>query len=158
MTKNSINYDNFKIIVDTREQQPWHFDYYATAIHKLDTGDYSVDGIQDLLCIERKKSVSEIATNITESRFQDVLARMKSYKYSFMILEFDLDDVYKYPIGSNIPKHMWNKLKITPKFILKNLIEFQLVYNIHIIYYGNAYNASKMGLSIMKKVYELEYK
>ena len=68
--------NNFKIIIDTREQQPWVFEDYTTANEKLDTGDYSIEGMEDLLCIERKHSIGEIANNITEPRFKDVISRM----------------------------------------------------------------------------------
>ena len=50
------SYDNIKIIVDTREQQPWDFEFHETAKAKLDTGDYSVEGLENILCIERKKA------------------------------------------------------------------------------------------------------
>lgn len=152
-----IDYDKFEIIIDTREQQPWVFDEVAVANHKLDTGDYSVKGYENLLCIERKKSVNEIAQNITEQRFKDVIERMSQHKYSFLILEFDLEDIYRYPIGSNVPKKLWDKIKINSSFIIKNLLEIQLMHGIHVLYCGDPTNASKMALSIMKKVFQLEY-
>ena len=31
--------NNFTIIIDTREQQPWEFPEFAVANRKLDTGD-----------------------------------------------------------------------------------------------------------------------
>jgi len=151
-----VDYNKFKVIIDTREQQPWHFERTIAEHKKLDTGDYSVEGYEHLLCIERKKSVSEIANNITESRFKDVIERMNSYKYSFLMLEFSLNDIYRYPVGSNVPKHMWSKLKISPGFIIKNLLELQLKNNIKILFCDNPTNASKMALSLMKKVFEIE--
>lgn len=151
-----VNYNNFKVIIDTREQQPWIFERTTAENKKLDTGDYSVEGYENILCIERKKSVSEIANNITESRFKDVIERMNNYKYAFLILEFNLNDIYRYPIGSNVPKHMWNKIKITSGFIIKNLLELQLKNNIKVLFCDNANNASKIALSLMKKVYEIE--
>jgi ERCC4-type nuclease len=80
---------DFTIIIDTREQHPWAFDNHVTAKRKLDTGDYSIEGLEDLLCIERKKSASEFANNIVESRFKDLIFRMSNIKYSFLLLEFD---------------------------------------------------------------------
>lgn len=150
-----VDYNKFKIIIDTREQQPWEFERCATASRKLDTGDYSVEGLESILCIERKKSVSEIANNITEKRFKDVIDRMKAYQYAFLILEFDLEDIFRYPIGSNVPKHMWDKIKISPNFIIKNLLELQLLYNIKVLFCGDPSNASRMATSLMKKVYEI---
>ena len=74
------------------------------AVAKLDTGDYSVAGLEEVLCIERKKSVSEIANNIVEKRYKDWTKRMSKYKYKFLMLEFDLDDVYRYPRIHDVPK------------------------------------------------------
>lgn len=151
-----VDYNKFKVIIDTREQQPWIFERTTAENKKLDTGDYSVEGYENILCIERKKSVSEIANNITESRFKDVIERMNNYKYSFLILEFNLNDIYRYPVGSNVPKHMWNKIKISSGFIIKNLLELQLKNNIKVLFCDNATNASRIALSLMKKVYEIE--
>lgn len=150
-----INTD-FVIIVDTREQKPWNFQYQATANHKLDTGDYSIEGLQHLLAIERKRNVAEIANNITEKRFKDVIDRLSKIKYSFLLLEFDLEDVMRYPIGSDIPKRLWDKIRISPAFILKHLTDLQIDHNIKILFCGNSTNAEKMALSIMRKVHKLE--
>jgi ERCC4-type nuclease len=149
-----IDFSNFHIIVDTREQQPWAFEHMEKSISKLDTGDYSLRGLENVFCIERKNSVSEFANNITEKRFKDVIDRMSNIQHSFLLLEFDLEDVLIYPVGSNVPKRMWDKLRITPKFILKHLIELQLLNNIKVLFCGNPTNAEKMALSIMRKIYE----
>lgn len=146
--------DPFTIIVDTREQQPWEFGLHITAKKKLDTGDYSIEGLQHLLAIERKKSVSEIANNISESRFKDVLERLNKIPYKFMLFEFDLEDVYNFPVGSDIPKKLWDKIRISPKYLLKYITEVQLNYGIHVVYCGCAEDAEKMAVSIMKRVYE----
>ncbi len=149
-------YNNFTIIIDTREQQPWTFDNYAKAHKKLDTGDYSIEGLEHLLTIERKKSSSEFATNIVESRFKDVVMRLSQFKYSFLLLEFDLEDLLIYPIGSTVPKRMWDKVKITPSFLIKNIIELQLNHNIKVIFCGSASNAEKIAEFIFKKIHYIE--
>jgi ERCC4-type nuclease len=155
MTNNHL-YNEFTIIVDTREQQPWEFKEHSVAHRKLDTGDYSVEGLEHLLCIERKKSASEFATNVIESRFKDVIMRMEQLKYSFLLLEFDLEDLLIYPIGSTVPKKMWDKIKITPSFLIKNIMELQLNHNIKVMFCGNSSNASKLAEFIMKKIHYIE--
>jgi ERCC4-type nuclease len=145
--------EDFRIIVDTREQQPWSFEDYSTSIAKLDTGDYSIEGLEDTICIERKKSVSEVANNITESRFKDVINRLKEIKYPFVLLEFDLYDVLRYPVGSNVPKRMWSKIRISPAFIMKNILDLELKHNIHVIFCGDEVNASKLAGMIFKRMY-----
>ena len=84
---------SFNIIIDTREQKPWTFAGCDTINRKLDTGDYSIEGLEHLLCIERKNSVSEIANNISESRFKAEILRMNDYLHKFILLEFSLTDV-----------------------------------------------------------------
>jgi len=149
-----IDFSNFHIIVDTREQHPLHFDRMEKSVAKLDTGDYSLKGMEDIFCIERKGSISEFATNITEKRFGDVINRLSKIKHAFLLFEFDLEDVLIYPVGSSVPKKMWDKLRISPKFILKHINELQLLHNVKILFCGNAANAEKIALALMRKAYE----
>jgi ERCC4-type nuclease len=150
------HYNNFTIIVDTREQQPWVFESYTTANKKLDTGDYSIEGLEHLICVERKKSASEFANNVVESRFKDVIMRMSNIKYAFLLLEFDLEDLLVYPIGSTVPKKMWDKIKISPAFLIKNILELEMSHNIKVFFCGNATNAAKLAEMILKKIHYIE--
>lgn len=151
-----MNDPDYTIIIDTREQQPWTFKNRTTATSKLDTGDYSIAGFENIVAIERKKNVSELATNITEPRFKDVISRLSSIKYSFMLLEFSLKDVLIYPIGSNIPKHKWQYIKISSNFILKNITDWQLENNINVFFCGSASNAENLAGYLLRKIYNKE--
>jgi ERCC4-type nuclease len=145
--------DPFTIIVDTREQKPWSFAGHATAHSKLDTGDYSIQGLENILAIERKRNVAEIANNITEKRFKDVIDRLSKIKYSYLLLEFDMQDIMTYPIGSDIPRRLWSKIRISPAYILKHLVDLQVDHNIKILLCGSASNAEKIAFSLMRKIY-----
>lgn len=145
---------SFNIIIDTREQKPWAFASCNTIKKKLDTGDYSIEGLEELLCIERKNSVSEIANNISETRFKDEIERMSKYLYRFILLEFSLQDVLDYPKGSGVPSRLWNKIKIRPLYILKYLTELQTKHDIHVIFCDNPVAAEEMAFSIIKRVNE----
>jgi len=146
--------DEFTIVVDTREQMPWEFGYHTTSKRKLDTGDYSLEGFESLFTIERKMSVSEIANNITENRFKDVLDRLSKIPHAYMIMEFNIEDIYTFPVGSDIPKKLWDKLRIKGHYIMRVLLEAQLNYNIHILFCGDATNAERTAVSLMKRIYE----
>ena len=150
------DYQNIEIIIDTREQQPWHFPKHNTVTAKLDTGDYSIKGYENIFCIERKKSVSEIANNITEKRFLDVIDRLKKIKYSYFLFEFNLEDIMIYPEGSNIPKKLRSKIRISPGYIIKLLTEIQVMHSIPIIFCGSAKNAETVAMALMRRVYENE--
>lgn len=149
-------YPDVTILVDTREQTPWKFSNYTTAKQKLDTGDYTIAGFEEILAVERKKTVGEIANNITEKRFKDVLDRMSKYKYPFFLLEFDMTKVLNFPIGSELPERVWNKIKISPNFLVKCILDWQLKYGINVLFCDNTVNAIDIAEYIFKRVYYLE--
>lgn len=145
-----------RIIVDTREKLPWLFGFSTASIshQKLNTGDYSIEGLEDVLCIERKKSVSELANNITTDRFQRELERMSQFPYKFLILEFNYEHVCDFPYGSNIPRHLRVKVRIRGPFIMKCLAEIKHNYDICILPCTNALYAEHVAYGIMKEIHE----
>jgi len=66
-----------------------------------------------------------------------------------------MDDLMKFPEGSNVPQHMRSKVKITGKYLLKCLIEFQVWYNVKILLCGNKKNAFLVTNSIFKRLNEM---
>ena len=151
--------NKFIVIRDTREKDGWYFkesDYCEGMVNqKLDTGDYSIQGLENVLCIERKASVAEIANNIVDDRFTRELDRMSEFKYKFLILEFSVEDILSFPVGSDIPKKSWNKIRISGRFIMKRLSEIQTKYGIHVVPCGDKLSAWHMTSSIMKRVFEV---
>jgi len=144
------------IIIDTREQQPWKFPNHTTAVKKLDTGDYSLEGLENVLCIERKKNTSEFAKNIIEKRYDDWTMRMAEFKHKYLLLECSLADVYRFPEKSGIPKYLLSKTRISSKFLIKKLLELQILHNIHVLFCDSSYTASKIAEDIMYRVYKNE--
>ena len=77
--------NRFQIIKDTREKKGhgWWYDENAycsgTTVSKVDIGDYAIEGMEHLLCIERKESVAEFAGNCSEKRFHAELKKMSSF-------------------------------------------------------------------------------
>jgi ERCC4-type nuclease len=146
--------NDFTIIVDSREQLPWEFGFHTTSRKKLDTGDYSIEGMESIFTIERKMSVSEIATNITENRFKNVLDRLNKIPHAYMIMEFDVEDIYTFPVGSDVPKKMWDKLRIKGNYIMKTLLEASINHNVHILFCGDPSNAEKTAISLIKRIHD----
>lgn len=143
------------IIVDTREQQPWTFlnnPDITTTVAKLDTGDYSIAGLEDLVCIERKGSIEEFAGNITKDRFWREMDRMYLFKHKFLILEFDMIDIDYYPETSNIPKSKWKYIKVKPDFIMSRLAKIQVNYGINVVFTGTSKLAEKAINNILKRI------
>ena len=154
----------YTVIKDTREQDGYTFEKFngryascnGMVVRKLDTGDYSLVGLEDKVCIERKGRVSELAINLGKDkyRFMREIERMKEFPFRFLILEFSLEDVMDFPERSDIPEEKWDSIKVTNKYMLKMLIEFQMYDNIHVIFCGSKKNAKLVVNSILKRVNE----
>ena len=147
----------FTPIIDSREKKPFEFSpdwCNKPIITKLDTGDYSISGLTDLVAIERKMSTSEIAINMAESRFKNVLERLKSYKYKAIVCEFSYSDVLRFPIGSGIPKYI--KTRVTNNWMNAWLANIVLNYQIPVLYADNQINANNLCFRLMKSAWELE--
>jgi ERCC4-type nuclease len=147
----------FNVIVDTREQIPLAIASCAEVAEvinrKLDTGDYTVEGLEQKLVIERKRNVAELAINITEDRFWREMERMGSYEHRFLLLEFGIDDIRSYPEGSTIPKAKQKFIKVKGPFIMKKLSEIQIDYGVDVVFCGDTDNALWMATNIMKRVH-----
>jgi ERCC4-type nuclease len=129
-------------------------------IKTLHTGDYTLEGFEDVVCVERKACVSEIAMNLGRKKgaFNAEIERMKDYAFSFIICEFNVDDILKYPEGSRVPRTSRSQVKVTGKYLLKCLLEFQIWYNTKIIFCGNKNNAFLVCNSLFKRLNELFHK
>lgn len=139
-----------KIIVDTREKTPWEFE--KSTSRKLDTGDYSVEGYEDKICIERKKSVNEISRNIVNDAFWREMERMKEIPHRVIICEFSQQDVIQYP--RNVSFAFRSKIKIGGKFIMSRLRKIQDEYGIEIQFCHNSNIAKTYATDWLTEKYE----
>jgi ERCC4-type nuclease len=84
------------VICDDREKKPWRFphDRYDVVHRRLATGDYTIRGLEKILCIERKASWEEIAMNVSSRKrriaFNALLKRMQAFPIRFLVV---CDDV-----------------------------------------------------------------
>ena len=91
---------NYTVIKDTREKDGYFFKPYdrceGMVVETMKTGDYTIKGCEDIICIERKASTAEISTNLGRKKkpFQNEMERMKDFRFSFLVCEF-----YLYPRG-----------------------------------------------------------
>ncbi len=152
----------FTVIRDTREKTNWGWSYdenaycNGTIISKVNVGDYTVEGLENYVCIERKASIDEFAHNCIEKRWKKCMERMSEVKHSFILFEFSWNDVNTYPKSAKVPKHVRNKLRIPAKYIRKVINTARNDYNIHVIACDNAMKAEQVAYRIMKKAYEIQ--
>ena len=92
------------IVIDTREQAPWTFDTdlvverfgapFPTEVGTLDTGDYSVRGLEDRVRIERK-SLEDFVRSVTadRERFWRELERLAAFAVRGVVIEGSIREV-----------------------------------------------------------------
>jgi len=75
------------IVIDTREQTPWEFDH-PKIYRALPAGDYSVDGMESLVAIERKRH-AELVSCMTagRDRFERELERSNGMHRLHLVAE-----------------------------------------------------------------------
>lgn len=156
---------SYLILKDTREKQGYFFGAYQSCLgtidKKLDTGDYTIEGLEDKICIERKASVEELAINLGQKKyaFMNEISRMKTFEHKFLILEFSLEELLDFPNNKNsiIPQKQKEKyqVKITGKYMLKMLNEFQLYNDVHVLFCGDKHNAFMLVSSLLKRLNEM---
>lgn len=143
------------VVKDSREKTGYNFTPYLLCqgmkYGQLETGDYTIDGLQDKLCIERKASTIELATNLGKDsdRFYRELKRMKDFESKFLILEFGFEEMMQFPKNVNIPQ-----IRITGRYLHKRIVEIQLDFGIQVIFTGSAYNGFLYTCRILKSVNE----
>lgn len=151
----------FTVIKDTREQDGYHFSSFNACAGmiqlKLDTGDYTIKGLETKVCVERKGCIEELAINLGQKKFafMNEIQRMKAFPHRFIVLEFDLEDLINFPEKTRIPVRNKLALKITGKYMLKCLMEFELYENIHILFCGDKHNAFLAVSSLFKRINEM---
>lgn len=60
----------------------------GTITQSLKTGDYSLQGYEDILCVERKESYAELWMNYAErDRFQAEMERLSTIKHKMVVIE-----------------------------------------------------------------------
>jgi hypothetical protein len=172
----------YTVIKDTREQDGWFFSPYdkceGMEVGTLHTGDYTLKGFEEIVCVERKASVTEIAMNLGRKKkaFYDEMERMKDYHFRFLVLEFSASDVVEYPMSLLDSKDKENyklykegkiskpkgkrfdivdQTKLTGRYLMKSLMEIVIQHDVNLMFCDNKQNAFLVCNSIFKRLSEL---
>lgn len=156
---------SFTIIRDTREKEGkgYWFDKVekskkktsaaytecdGTVSRKLDFGDYSFDGGENFISIERKGSINELYGNFgtakSRERFMAEVERMKNVPHKYVVIESSLDEILNGSFYS----------KIHPNCVISQLNSLEMKHGFKIVFAGNAKSAKKYIYNILKKAHE----
>lgn len=127
-----MNGNKMTIIIDSREpvHTRYSFDNYTTEINKLATGDYSIKGYEDIICVERKTkgdAYKSFGHSKNRKRFIKELERMQSFKRACVVIETTFKDF------CNPPDFVE---KISGKSMVNSIISWYSKYNIPFFFPG----------------------
>ena len=149
------------ILRDTREKQGWDFEPLEKCEAQIDiglkTGDYTLEGLETSLCIERKASTGELAMNLGKKRktFEAEIERMSHFRWAYIICEFSIDDLMMFPKKSGIPKSKWRFVRMNGKFMWRKLSEYEEDHGIQVVFCDNRETAKDRVIRIFDDVTEI---
>ena len=116
-------------------------------------GDYKVKGMEDFLVIERKKTTGELCKNLGQlwKQFNAEMGRMETYVHKYIICEFPLDDIDRFPEGSGIPRRKWKYMRINGGLMRKRLFEQAEYYGIEVIFCRDRSEAEDKAIELIQK-------
>jgi DNA excision repair protein ERCC-4 len=140
------------IIIDTREQKP--FDMTTASFagaefeivrQKLDCGDYSVEGFEDKIVVERKATPAELygnlATEKMRERFYREMEKLSKVEEAYILCEFAESCLYTFPKNSGIPIKKQKYLRVGAKYFRKLVYEVAEKFNVEYIFCDNRMEA-----------------
>jgi DNA excision repair protein ERCC-4 len=147
--------ERLKVIIDTREQQPWSFDpaVVDAEIGTLKTGDYSLEG-DNQFGIERKSLDDFLGTvSVGWGRFVRELNRMDEAQWvaKTIIVEGDYSTCtfQQSPSGELIPPEHRHYM-LTPQFIEKRIAQLTMR-NVSVLFAKDAHLAAGLAVAIFKE-------
>lgn len=136
-----------KIIIDTREILPYIFSTPSIR-GTLKTGDYSIEGFEDKVAVERKELNDLIGClTVGRSRFERELSRGMEMDYFALVIEASLADI---ATGNY-------KSQMNPKSACQSVFAFSVRYRLPVFFVGNrAYGARVTESLLLKYIKEFD--
>lgn len=137
--------DGFYLIQDTREQKPLWKSKPWIVNKGLKSGDYSIQGFEDSVSIERK-SISDLYGSLGggRKRFERELNRLLTYRWKGVIIEGLEAKVY----------HGGTFSAMHPNSVYHSLAAMETKWGLHLYYAPNRYWARYWVLSRMTKLFK----
>jgi len=118
------------IVIDSREKEPYSFDppLIGAVRRALEAGDYSLDGLEDQVAVERKTLDDFVSTVIhRRRRFRQELGKLSRYRAACVVVEAGLLDV----LGKRY------RGEARPEAIVGTTLSILLDYGVPVLFCGN---------------------
>ena len=119
--------NNFNIVTDTREKLGYSFDCVKPKPKvikaTLKTGDYSIEGMENIVTVERKSLADAIQSFVKgRKRFERELERMSKMEFAVVVIEADWTTIF-----TTTSKYS----KVRPKTIYASIMAWQQRFKVH---------------------------
>lgn len=121
----TYNNPSFTIVTDTREQTPLPFSNIPTETGTLQSGDYSIRGLEHLFAIERK-TITDLVGSVTRDRerFERELHRLRGFHFARLLVIGSEQEITNGQYRSNA----------NPKAILHSMYALEIRYSVPIVF------------------------
>jgi len=143
--------DGFVLKIDTREQNPLfsnNYDYVEKVYEKLDDGDYSYVGGEDITAIERKCKSDFYTYIFNHNKTVEKLLRLGEKRFAALVIECSEYDLYD--VENSFTEYM------TIEMIRGFLKSVNVKYNIHIYINNSRESIERWVIDRLVSVYKLE--
>ena len=132
----------FTIVIDSREQAPLAFGGWPVVVAGLKTGDYSIQGFEDRVALERK-SVSDLLVCVGRERprFERELVRLAALEYGAIVIEATLAEV--------LAGTRWSA--VNPKAAASSLLAWSVEHRLPVFFAGTRPLAAATVLKLLTK-------
>lgn len=125
------------VLVDTREQKPWQFTpgLFQAERATLQTGDYSVKGIESRMRLERKSIGDLVGTVISDwIRFRKELYRLAFFDVAAIVVEGTPKDIWDHRYESDAK----------PESVMGRVNGIYLDHGVPVLWWGERSNCVRM--------------
>jgi ERCC4-type nuclease len=114
------------IVVDSREQAPLTFHTLQAVVGSLQTGDYSVAGLEHLFAIERKSVADLVGCCMGQNRdrFERELHRLRGFRFKRSLIV---------GVRAEVDQHRYRS-GISPQSVLHTLAAFEVRYEVPVVW------------------------
>lgn len=141
------------IYQDKKEKKGWDFSFAGVTTERksLKTGDYTVAGYEDLICVERKGTTGELAFNLGKyySTFKKELERMQTFRFRWIVCEFTYMALKAFPEQAGFSEKLKSKIKIRGNYLCSQVNKIKDTYNVDFIFCRDELEAYITALDLM---------
>ena len=139
-----------QIVIDTREQLPYDFlniDPPPATIRKaLASGDYSIEGYEDRVAVERKSKVDAYNSfGRGRRRFERELERLSTFEFAAVVIESEWRDLIRNPPARS---------RLNPKTIFVSVIAWSQRFGVHFFTVPGRAFAEKLTFRLLERFYK----